>query len=185
MFPDNFKDSVSAGVTLPDSFGNCHFLICVDEGQLEIESELEESGFEQDPDVLDTWFSSALWPHATLGWPDTEHDPPLDEAVIESQSSHRGVNTPRSPSDVPRSPTTHHSPLTTHKNEVLNYFYPGSVLITSRDIITLWVARMVLTGLYNPGRRSVPGTSAFIRRFSTASGRRCPSPKGTASIRWT
>ncbi|QDU14241.1 Valine--tRNA ligase [Gimesia maris] len=59
----------------------------------------------QDEDVLDTWFSSALWPHATLGWPD--------------------------------------------KNPDLDYFYPGSVLVTSRDIITLWVARMVLTGLYN------------------------------------
>ncbi|MCA9015539.1 MAG: valine--tRNA ligase, partial [Planctomycetaceae bacterium] len=61
----------------------------------------------QDEDVLDTWFSSALWPHATLGWPD--------------------------------------------KNPDLDYFYPGNVLVTSRDIITLWVARMVLTGLYNMG----------------------------------
>ncbi len=60
---------------------------------------------EQDPDVLDTWFSSALWPHSTLGWP---------EATAE-----------------------------------LAYWYPTSVLVTSRDIITLWVARMVMTGLYN------------------------------------
>jgi valyl-tRNA synthetase len=29
---------------------------------------------EQDPDVLDTWFSSALWPHSTLGWPDDTND---------------------------------------------------------------------------------------------------------------
>ena len=79
----------------------------------------------QDPDVLDTWFSSALWPHATLGWPDTEHNPPLAS----------------SPSTLNPQPST--------KNEVLPYFYPGSVLVTSRDIITLWVARMVLTGLYN------------------------------------
>ena len=28
----------------------------------------------QDPDVLDTWFSSALWPHSTLGWPEKTHD---------------------------------------------------------------------------------------------------------------
>ena len=28
----------------------------------------------QDPDVLDTWFSSALWPHSTLGWPDDTDD---------------------------------------------------------------------------------------------------------------
>jgi valyl-tRNA synthetase len=29
---------------------------------------------EQDPDVLDTWFSSALWPHSTLGWPEDTED---------------------------------------------------------------------------------------------------------------
>ncbi len=70
----------------------------------------------QDDDVLDTWFSSALWPHSTLGWP---------EATPE-----------------------------------LAYYYPTSVLITSRDIITLWVARMVLTGLYNVG--DVPFRDVFI-----------------------
>src|SRR5690606_6316522 len=31
-------------------------------------------GYEQDPDVLDTWFSSGLWPFSTLGWPDTTPD---------------------------------------------------------------------------------------------------------------
>jgi valyl-tRNA synthetase len=65
---------------------------------------LEENGFTQDPDVLDTWFSSALWPFSTLGWPDENPD--------------------------------------------LDYFYPTSVLVTGRDIITLWVARMIITGLY-------------------------------------
>src|SRR6202007_1982805 len=60
---------------------------------------------ERDPDVLDTWFSSALWPHSTLGWPE---------------------QTPE-----------------------LAYYYPTSVLVTDRGIITLWVARMVMTGLYN------------------------------------
>ena len=29
---------------------------------------------EQDPDVLDTWFSSGLWPHSTLGWPNDTED---------------------------------------------------------------------------------------------------------------
>jgi valyl-tRNA synthetase len=56
----------------------------------------------QDADVLDTWFSSALWPISTFGWPDS---------------------TPE-----------------------LRYYYPTSTLVTSRDIITLWVARMVLMG---------------------------------------
>jgi len=65
-----------------------------------------------DEDVLDTWFSSALWPHSTFGWPNGEAD--------------------------------------------LDYFYPTSVLSTARDIITLWVARMVITGLYNTGRVPFP-----------------------------
>ncbi|MDI6892192.1 MAG: valine--tRNA ligase [Actinomycetota bacterium] len=57
----------------------------------------------QDSDVLDTWFSSALWPFATLGWPEETED--------------------------------------------LTYFYPTSVLSTARDIIYLWVARMIMMGL--------------------------------------
>ena len=70
----------------------------------------------QEEDVLDTWFSSALWPHSTLGWPE--------------------------------------------QTEELKYYYPTRVLITSRDIITLWVARMVLTGLHNVGE--VPFRDVFI-----------------------
>ena len=70
----------------------------------------------QDPDVLDTWFSSALWPHSTLGWPD---------------------ETPE-----------------------LAKFYPTSVLSTARDIITLWVARMVIFGLFN--RQEVPFRDVYI-----------------------
>ncbi|HYN86111.1 MAG TPA: valine--tRNA ligase, partial [Pyrinomonadaceae bacterium] len=62
----------------------------------------------QDPDVLDTWFSSALWPFSTLGWPGGTED--------------------------------------------LRTFYPTSVLITARDIIFLWVSRMVMTGLKFVGR---------------------------------
>jgi len=68
---------------------------------------------EQDPDVLDTWFSSALWPHSTLGWPDADPGDPRTD---------------------------------------LGCWYPTNVLITAREIITLWVARMVMTGLYNLGK---------------------------------
>jgi valyl-tRNA synthetase len=82
-------------------------LMCVPPGHEELEAKLEQAGFTQDPDVLDTWFSSALWPHSTLGWP--EQTPEMAK------------------------------------------YYPTSTLCTSRDIITLWVARMVLTGLYNVG----------------------------------
>ena len=109
-----------------DANDSC-WLIC-SETDLEPESLGSEHKLVQDEDVLDTWFSSALWPHATLGWPDTQKNPP---SVDDSGSS---------------TLNTQHS-----TNEVLDFFYPGSVLITSRDIITLWVARMVLTGLYNMG----------------------------------
>ena len=61
------------------------------------------SGVTQDPDVLDTWFSSALWPFATLGWPE--------------------------------------------KTPELDYFYPTDVLVTAREIIYLWVARMIFSSM--------------------------------------
>ena len=95
---------------------------------------LQSAGLELDPDVLDTWFSSALWPHSTLGWPD-----PATAAIDPGQT-----------------------PLAAHDqtHSALDYYYPGSCLVTGRDIITLWVARMVITGLYNLG--DVPFTDVFL-----------------------
>lgn len=61
----------------------------------------------QETDVLDTWFSSGLWPFSTLGWPDETDD--------------------------------------------LKYWYPTSVMETGYDIIFLWVARMIMMGLYCVG----------------------------------
>ncbi len=51
--------------------------ICVADDNPDIEAKLEACGFVKEEDVLDTWFSSAIWPHATLGWPDLEHNPPM------------------------------------------------------------------------------------------------------------
>jgi valyl-tRNA synthetase len=99
----------------PDDY-SVHFMVSVRPGNEDLEAILEADGFERDPDVLDTWFSSALWPHSTLGWPE--------------------------------------------KTPELAYYYPTSALITSRDIITLWVARMVLTGLNNMG--GIPFRDVFI-----------------------
>jgi len=89
---------------------------CVAADQADVEKQIEAAGMKQEDDVLDTWFSSALWPHSTLGWPE--------------------------------------------KTAELDYYYPTSTLITSRDIITLWVARMVLAGLNNMGE--VPFKEVFI-----------------------
>ena len=95
----------------------CRYIrVCLLSDQPEAEQLLRSHGLERDPDVLDTWFSSALWPHSTLGWPD---------------------QTPE-----------------------LARFYPTSVLSTARDIITLWVARMVIFGEFNTG--DVPFKDVFI-----------------------
>ena len=130
-------------------------LVCVADGCAEIERELEQDGFTQDPDVLDTWFSSALWPHATLGWPDREHNPPMQSAAGATSEI------PNLKSRIEDTRRADAQPLVgSSGNDVLNFFYPGSVLVTSRDIITLWVARMVLTGLYNMG--DVPFKHVYI-----------------------
>lgn len=39
-----------------------------------MEAPKDIENWEQDPDVLDTWFSSALWPFSTMGWPDTDSE---------------------------------------------------------------------------------------------------------------
>jgi valyl-tRNA synthetase len=70
-------------------------------------AECRSTELEQDPDVLDTWFSSQLWPFSTLGWPEPTKD--------------------------------------------LDTFYPTTVLVTGYEILYLWVARMIMSGLYLVG----------------------------------
>ncbi|MGP1271997.1 MAG: valine--tRNA ligase [Phycisphaerales bacterium] len=82
----------------------------------ELEAFLESIGATQDPDVLDTWFSSALWPLSTLGWPDPE-----------AAAADTGL---------------------TDFGSMLEAFNPTSVLCTAREIITLWVSRMVMFNRY-------------------------------------
>jgi valyl-tRNA synthetase len=88
----------------------------------------------QEEDVLDTWFSSALWPFATLGWPE----------------------------DTPE----------------LRAFYPTSFLTTAREILFLWVARMVMTGIEFAG--DVPFRDVYVHSVIQArDGRRMSKSLGT------
>ena len=91
-------------------------------------------GWTRDPDVLDTWFSSALWPFATLGWPDASPE--------------------------------------------LRAFYPTDVLSTAREIINLWVARMIMMGIEFTGE--VPFTDVNVHSVIQApDGRRMSKSLGT------
>ena len=84
--------------------------------------------------MLDTWFSSAIWPFATLGWPD----------------------------DTPE----------------LRAFYPTSFLTTAREILFLWVARMIMTGLEFAG--DVPFRDVYVHSVIQArDGRRMSKSLGT------
>src|SRR5712691_11552391 len=88
----------------------------------------------QDTDVLATWFSSALWPFATLGWPDETED--------------------------------------------LRSFYPTDMNCTGRDIINLWVSRMIMTGLEFMGE--VPFSDVAIHcQVQSTDGRRMSKSLGT------
>jgi valyl-tRNA synthetase len=92
------------------------------------------SDLRQDDDVLDTWFSSALWPFSTLGW--------------------TGQNVQSPKSKVQREESDCSSTLDIgHWTLDLKTFYPTDVLVTGRDIIFLWVSRMVMTGLKFIGER--------------------------------
>lgn len=75
----------------------------------------------QDEDVLDTWFSSWLWPFATFGWPF-------------NSSSLKEKNFPDKKGFLCR-------------EEEFTYFYPTDVLVTASEILFFWVARMIMAGL--------------------------------------
>jgi valyl-tRNA synthetase len=88
----------------------------------------------QDDDVLDTWFSSGLWPFATLGWPE--------------------------------------------KTDDLQRYYPTSVLVTDRNIINLWVARMMMMGYDLVGERPF-GDVMIYATVMREDGRRMSKSLGT------
>jgi valyl-tRNA synthetase len=88
----------------------------------------------RETDVLDTWFSSALWPFATLGWPD--------------------------------------------ETPYMQAFYPTSFLTTAREIIFLWVARMVMMGIEFAG--DIPFRDVYVHPVIQApDGRRMSKSLGT------
>ncbi|MFA7236978.1 MAG: valine--tRNA ligase [Phycisphaeraceae bacterium] len=93
-----------------------NFHVCLRSDDSEWINKLETAGLVRDPDVLDTWFSSGLWPLSVMGWPEETAE--------------------------------------------LAAWNPSSTLSTAREIITLWVSRMVMFNIYFRG--CVPFRDVFI-----------------------
>ncbi len=109
----------------------------------------------QDEDVLDTWFSSGLWPFSTLGWPDASPPPFMGEVSAEPTE---GVSAPKEPPSALRAT----SPASGGREgaSLLDQHYPNSVLVTAHDIIFFWVARMMMQGIHFMG--DVPFKDVYI-----------------------
>jgi valyl-tRNA synthetase len=108
--------------------------LSVSRNDLERCPQCKSANIEQDNDVLDTWFSSWLWPFSTLGWGMGNR-----EWGIGSEKSKTGEQQP-------------HSPLPTPHSQDFEKYYPTTALITAYDIIFFWVARMIMAGLEFTGK---------------------------------
>ncbi|MDQ4420286.1 valine--tRNA ligase [Sphingobium sp. DEHP117] len=121
----------------------------------------------QETDVLDTWFSSALWPFATLGWPEGEHHPsPAGEGP--------GVGALSQVQDVGQHPTST-PPL--QGRGLLQRHYPNDLLISGFDILFFWDARMAMQGIHF--MKDVPWKRLYLHGLvRAADGQKMSKSKG-------
>ena len=121
----------------------------------------------QETDVLDTWFSSALWPFATLGWPD-ETDPPSPSG----EGPGAGPLGERQRMGQGPTPTP---PL--KERGLLERHYPNDLLISGFDILFFWDARMAMQGLHF--MQDVPCKRLYLHgRVRAADGQKMSKSKG-------
>ncbi|MCT2399705.1 valine--tRNA ligase [Novosphingobium mangrovi (ex Huang et al. 2023)] len=98
----------------------------------------------RDEDVLDTWFSSALWPFATLGWPDNVIENPAQPELVEGPSpSAERASTLRQAQGSARAEKVKAVP-----GSLLDRHYPNDLLVSGFDILFFWDARMAMQGIH-------------------------------------
>ncbi len=124
----------------------------------------------RDEDVLDTWFSSALWPFSTLGWPDGDSPLPLGgegQGVRGTDGAADGAPETIGAALTPDpSPAGGRGETAPGRHSILARHYPTSVLVTAFDIIFFWVARMMMMGLHfmkdEHGKAQIPFKDVYI-----------------------
>ena len=151
----------------------------------------------RDPDVLDTWFSSALWPFGTLGWPEALSSPSTCDgegdrrvAVVEGTatskappSSEADASAATSPSQVdgegenPLHQSAAGPPPRSGEESLLQRHYPNDVLISGFDILFFWDARMAMQGIHF--MKEVPWKTLYLHGLvRAADGSKMSKSKG-------
>ncbi len=128
----------------------------------------------RDSDVLDTWFSSALWPFGTLSWPDQNPPPPG-----EGNHAKHGGGAQADSRDSLNPPL--HQPLAGSPprsgEDLLSRHYPNDILISGFDILFFWDARMIMQGLHF--MKEVPWKTLYLHGLvRAADGSKMSKSKG-------
>ena len=135
----------------------------------------------RDNDVLDTWFSSALWPFATLGWPEDENPPRNGEVAARSadggaepspdSTAVSDASRPLRPSGAP--PRSGED----RNRSLLAKHYPNDLLVSGFDILFFWDARMAMQGLHF--MKEVPWKKLYLHGLvRAADGQKMSKSKG-------
>jgi valyl-tRNA synthetase len=130
-------------------------------------------GLWRETDVLDTWFSSALWPFGTLGWPD--QNPPRNGEVARSDGG--GPSSAQSGAGGNLEPLRPVGAPPRSGEDLLGRHYPNDVLISGFDILFFWDARMIMQGLHF--MKEVPWKTLYLHGLvRAADGSKMSKSKG-------